>query len=124
MNLQIEILLKSRVYVLNSKKNSFRGNYMRKYGNWFLDSLHKSFLNRTTLDLRKEKWTFLNQEVAVLTFLNSHMNFLTLLTCFKLTLLPYIYCKVDEKIRLLRWRSKGQKLTLKTMILSIFEYFL
>ena len=28
----------------------------------FLDSLHKSFLNQTTLDLRKEKWTFLNQE--------------------------------------------------------------
>ena len=26
----------------------------------FLDSLHKSFLNQTTLDLRKEKWTFLN----------------------------------------------------------------
>ena len=26
----------------------------------FLDSLHKSFLNQTTLDLRKKKWTFLN----------------------------------------------------------------
>ena len=32
----------------------------------FLDSLHKSFLNQTTLDLRKEKWTFLNQEFTVL----------------------------------------------------------
>ena len=31
----------------------------------FLDSLHKSFLNQTTLDLRKEKWTFLNQEFTV-----------------------------------------------------------
>ena len=33
--------------------------------NWFLDSLHKSFLNQTTLDLRKEKWTFLNREFTV-----------------------------------------------------------
>ena len=32
----------------------------------FLDSLHKSFLNQTTLDLRKEKWTFLNREFTVL----------------------------------------------------------
>ena len=31
----------------------------------FLDSLHKSFLNQTTLDLRKEKWTFLNREFTV-----------------------------------------------------------
>jgi len=31
----------------------------------FLDSYHKSFLNQTTLDLRKEKWTFLNQEFTV-----------------------------------------------------------
>ena len=31
----------------------------------FLDSLHKSFLNQTTLDLRKEKWTFLNREITV-----------------------------------------------------------
>ena len=29
---------------------------------WFLDSLHKSFLNQTTFDLRKEKLTFLNRE--------------------------------------------------------------
>ena len=34
--------------------------------NRFLDSLHKSFLNQTTLDLRKEKWTFLNREFTVL----------------------------------------------------------
>ena len=34
----------------------------------FLDSLHKSFLNQTTLDLRKEKWTFLNREFTVLTY--------------------------------------------------------
>ena len=33
---------------------------------WFLESLHKSFLNQTTLDLRKEKWTFLNREFTVL----------------------------------------------------------
>ena len=32
----------------------------------FLDSLHKSFLNQTTLNLRKEKWTFLNGEFTVL----------------------------------------------------------
>ena len=32
----------------------------------FLDSLHKSFLNQTTLDLRKEKWTFLNWDFTVL----------------------------------------------------------
>ena len=31
----------------------------------FLDSLHKSFLNQTTLDLRKEKWTFLNRRFTV-----------------------------------------------------------
>ena len=29
----------------------------------FLDSLHKSSLDQTTIDLRKEKWTFLNQEL-------------------------------------------------------------
>ena len=33
------------------------------------DSLHKSFLNQTTLDLRKEKWTFLNREFTVLVFI-------------------------------------------------------
>ena len=32
----------------------------------FLDSLHKSFLNQTILNLRKEKWTFLNREFTVL----------------------------------------------------------
>ena len=32
----------------------------------FLDSYHKSFLNQTTLDLRKEKWSFLNREFTVL----------------------------------------------------------
>ena len=31
----------------------------------FLDSLYKSFLNQTTLDLRKEKWTFLNREFTL-----------------------------------------------------------
>ena len=35
-------------------------------GNQFLDSLHKSFLNQTSLDLRKKKWTFLNQDFTVL----------------------------------------------------------
>ena len=32
----------------------------------FLYSLYQFFLNQTTLDLRKEKWTFLNQEFTVL----------------------------------------------------------
>ena len=31
----------------------------------FLNSVHKSFLNQTTLDLRKEKWSFLNREFTV-----------------------------------------------------------
>ena len=34
--------------------------------NQFLDSLHKSFSNQTTLDLRNETWTFLNREFTVL----------------------------------------------------------
>ena len=34
--------------------------------NQFLDSLNKSFLNQVNLDLRKEKWTFLNREFIVL----------------------------------------------------------
>ena len=32
----------------------------------FLDSLHEYFLNQTTLDLRKEKWTLLNREFTVI----------------------------------------------------------
>ena len=32
----------------------------------YLGLLHKSFLNQTTLDLRKEMLTFLNQEFAYL----------------------------------------------------------
>ena len=32
----------------------------------FLESVHKSFLNQTTLDLRKEKWGLLNRELTVL----------------------------------------------------------
>ena len=41
--------------------------YIRHFysDNWFLDSLHKFFLNQTSLDLRKQKWTFLNREFAV-----------------------------------------------------------
>ena len=39
----------------------------------FLDSLHKSFLNQTTLDLTKEKWTFLNREFTVLEKFRSHL---------------------------------------------------
>ena len=31
----------------------------------FLDSLHKFFLNQTTLNLRKKKWTLLNREFVV-----------------------------------------------------------
>ena len=34
----------------------------------FLDPLHKSFLNQTTLDLRKEKCTFLNREFTTYSF--------------------------------------------------------
>ena len=33
---------------------------------WLLDSLHKYFLNQTTLDLGKEKWTFLNREFTLI----------------------------------------------------------
>ena len=32
----------------------------------FSDSVHKSFLNQATLDLRKKKWGFLNRDVPVL----------------------------------------------------------
>ena len=32
---------------------------------WFLDSVYKFFLNQTTLNLRKEKWGFLNRELTV-----------------------------------------------------------
>ena len=35
----------------------------------FLDSVHKSFLNQTTLDLRKEKWSVLNRDLTVLAFI-------------------------------------------------------
>ena len=35
---------------------------------WLLDSLHKSFLNHTTLDIRKEKWGFLNRELTVIVY--------------------------------------------------------
>ena len=38
----------------------------------YLDSLHKSFLNQATLDLRKEKWTFLNQDFTVLPFARNY----------------------------------------------------
>ena len=31
----------------------------------FLDPLHKSFLNQTTLDLWKEKWSFLNRDLPL-----------------------------------------------------------
>ena len=37
--------------------------------NRFLDSLYKSFLDQTTLDLRKEKWIFLNREFTVIDLL-------------------------------------------------------
>ena len=38
--------------------------------NRFFDSYHKSFLNQTTLDLRKEKWSFLNRESTVFQKMN------------------------------------------------------
>ena len=31
----------------------------------FSDSVHKSFLNQTTLDLRKKEWSFLNRDLPV-----------------------------------------------------------
>ena len=40
----------------------------------FLDSYHKSFLNQTTLDLRKEKWSFLNREFTVLIYAQVHTS--------------------------------------------------
>ena len=33
--------------------------------NLFLDTVHKSFLNQTTLDLRTKKWNFLKREFIV-----------------------------------------------------------
>ena len=57
----------------------------------FFDSLHKCFLNQTTLNLRKEKWTFLNREFTVL---------------FKIVLFIY-------------FRSKGLSMT--SIILVLFE---
>jgi hypothetical protein len=36
----------------------------------FLILVHKYFLNQTTLDLRKEKWSFLNQDFAVVPKIN------------------------------------------------------
>ena len=41
---------------------------------WFLDSLHKSFLNQTTLNFRKEKWTFLNRNFTVMKMNKFHQN--------------------------------------------------
>ena len=41
--------------------------------NQFFNSVHKSFLNQTTLDLRKEKWSFLNREFTV--FENNFTDF-------------------------------------------------
>ena len=39
--------------------------------NRFLDSVHKFFLNQTTLDLRKEKRSFLNREFTVLSSIDA-----------------------------------------------------
>ena len=36
----------------------------------FFDSLHKSFLNLTTLNLRKEKWPFLNRKFTLFEYLH------------------------------------------------------
>ena len=44
--------------------------------NRFLDSLRDFFLNQTTLDLRMEKWTFLNREFTVLEIKFENVNFL------------------------------------------------
>ena len=49
----------------------------------FIDSLHKSFLNQTTLDLRKEKWTFLNREFTVLHILETD-NIISWIFCANL----------------------------------------
>ena len=54
----------------------------------FLDSLQKSFLNQTTLNVRKEKWTFLNQEFIVKALLFSNDQ-KPIRGARKLTFLPY-----------------------------------
>ena len=37
----------------------------------FLDSVHEYFLNQTTLDLRKEKWSFLNRDLPLLNLIET-----------------------------------------------------
>ena len=69
----IEWYIFQKVYTVNSrfKKDLKLQIHLHKAffsDDQFLDSLHKSFLNQTTLDLRKEKWTFLNQEFTVSKF--------------------------------------------------------
>ena len=57
-----------KIYVVNLKTGCAKKNLLHKIffsDNQFLDSYHKSFLNQTTLDLRKEKWSFLNREFTV-----------------------------------------------------------
>ena len=42
--------------------------------NRFLDSVHKFFLNQTTLNLRKETWSFLNPDSPILCLLRINVH--------------------------------------------------
>jgi hypothetical protein len=63
-------LLKQNWYTVNSRFKKDLNLQIHLHKAFFSDdrfsiSVHKSFLNQTTLDLRKEKWSFLNQDFAV-----------------------------------------------------------
>ena len=51
------ILIYERSQLANSPKTFFSGDR-------FLHSVHKSFLNQATLDLRNKKWRFLNRDLT------------------------------------------------------------
>ena len=70
-----------------------------------VESLHKSFLNQTTLDLREEKWAFLNREFAVYFFTWCGNDKLSSTCC-------------EESFA--KARDKGQNRLWHTMLLSCF----
>ena len=59
------------IFLLGTVKSQFKKNiklqiHLHKAffsDDWFLDSLHKSFLNQATLNLRKSIFPFLNREL-------------------------------------------------------------
>ena len=62
-----------RLSTVNSRFKKDRNLQIHLHKDFFsddriLDSYQKSFLNQTALDLRKEKWSFLNQEFTVPNF--------------------------------------------------------